>query len=256
MNFQNIIPDKSISLFVKNIWVFESENKNTNTSLPFFADGFPGLMFQQTENGLIVKPHDKKMPEIFLYGQTINPIVLEVSGTYLIIIFQLYPFVLRTFFDVLPQSINDNCYYLDNTKGKISKLNQQLISCKNVNEKIGIISNLLLHYFENKKQKLDLEVRKAILEIMATKGQENIRAIAEKQHLNLRTFERRFLKETGLPPKQFAKIIQFQASLEQLSVKDYTKLTDIVYENGFADQSHFIKVFKAFTGKTPKNFSK
>lgn len=254
MNFQSIVPDPSVSLFVKNIWVFESEEKGSTTNLPFFADGFPGLMFQQTENGLIVKPHNKKMPEIFLYGQTINPIVLEISGTYLIVIFQLFPFVLRNFFDVLPQSINDNCYYLDNTDGTISKLKQQLISCTTVNEKIDIISNLLLHYFETKRQNLDFEIRNAIAAIMTTKGQENIGAIVAKQNLNLRTFERRFLKETGLPPKQFAKIIQFQASLEQLSVKDYTKLTDIVYANGFSDQSHFIKVFKAFTGKTPKKF--
>lgn len=253
MNFQSIIPDKSISLFVKNIWVFESEEKGA-TSLPFFADGFPGLLFHQSEKGLVVKPHGKKMPEIFLYGQTIHPIVLEIPGTYLIIVFQLYPFVLRTFFDVVPQSINDTCYYLDDSEGKISKLNQQLIACKTVTEKIDIISDLLLGYFENKKQNLDFEIRKGILEIIKTKGQENIRVIAEKQSLNLRTFERRFLKETGLPPKQFAKMIQFQASLEQLSVKDYTKLTDVVYENGFSDQSHFIKVFKAFTGKTPTKF--
>ncbi|GAA3738921.1 helix-turn-helix domain-containing protein [Flavobacterium ginsengisoli] len=255
MNFQTIIPDKSISLFVKNIWVFESEENKATTSLPFFADGFPGLMFHQSENGLTVKPHDKKMPEIFVYGQTINPIVLEISGSYSILVFQLYPFVLQTFFGILPQSINDNCYYLDNADNKITALNLELISCKTVNEKIDIISNLLLHYFETKKQNLDLEIRQAIAEIIDAKGQVPIRAIAEKQKINLRTFERRFLKETGLSPKQFAQILQFQASLEQLSVKNYTKLTDIVYENGFADQSHFIKVFKAFTGKTPKKFS-
>lgn len=256
MNFQTIIPDKSISLFVKNIWVFESEENNATTNLPFFADGFPGLMFHQSENGLTVKPHDKKMPEIFVYGQTINPIVLEISGSYSILVFQLYPFVLQTFFGILPQSINDNCYYLDNADNKITALNLELILCKTVNEKIDIISNLLLHYFETKKQNLDLEIRQAIAEIIDAKGQVPIRAIAEKQKINLRTFERRFLKETGLSPKQFAQILQFQASLEQLSIKNYTKLTDIVYENGFADQSHFIKVFKAFTGKTPKKFSK
>jgi AraC-like DNA-binding protein len=59
----------------------------------------------------------------------------------------------------------------------------------------------------------------------------------------------------GVTAKQFAKIIQFQQSLEQITVKDYSKLTDIVYANGFADQSHFIKVFKAFTGKTPLAFT-
>lgn len=35
MNFQSIIPDKSISLFVKNIRGSESEGKG-NTGLPFF----------------------------------------------------------------------------------------------------------------------------------------------------------------------------------------------------------------------------
>lgn len=254
MNFKNIIPDKSISLFVKNIWVFESQDKDIKTSLPFFADGCPGLVFQQTDNGLIVKPHNKFMPKIFLYGQTIMPIELKISGTYLIIIFQLYPFVLKTFFNIAPKSINDNCYYLEDTKEDIAELNLKLVQCKTVKDKVEIISKLLLRYFENKRQNLDFEIRQGIENIIHTKGQESIRSIAGKLNLNIRTFERRFLSETGLPPKQFAKIIQFQASLEQLTVKDYTKLTDIVYQNGFSDQSHFIKVFKAFTGKTPKKF--
>src|SRR5690606_3028465 len=113
MRFESIVPKKSISLFVKNIWVFESEVKSLKTSLAFFADGHPGLMVQQTHNGLIVRPHDKTMPEIFLYGQTIKPSELEISGAYLLIVFQLYPFVLRALFNLVPQNINDNCYYLD-----------------------------------------------------------------------------------------------------------------------------------------------
>ena len=254
MNFQNIIPDKSISLFVKNIWVFENNDGEIKTSLPFFADGFPGLMFQKTDNGLKVQPHNKQMPEVFLYGQTIKPIELEISGAYLVIIFQLYPFVLRTFFDINPQSINDNCYYLEENDSTITSLNLQLTKSETVNEKIEIIKNLLLFYFEKKKQNLDFEIRKTIETIIQTKGQENISLIAEKSNLTIRTLERRFLNETGISAKQFAKIIQFQASLKQLTLKDYTKLTDIVYQNGFSDQSHFIKVFKAFTGKTPKKF--
>ena len=256
MNFRNFTPNKAIALFVKSIWVFERESGAESTSLPFFADGFPGLMFQQTEGGLTVKPHNKKMPELFLYGQTINPIVLEIKGNYLIIIFHLYPFVLKTFFDVLPQSINDDCYYLDGTEEEIRKLHEQLVTSESVLNKIDIIADLLLHYFNTKKQRLDLEIRQAIVDIMSSGGQENIGAIAKRCKFNLRTFERRFLKETGLSPKKFALITQFQASLEQLSVKNYKKLTDIVYENGFADQSHFIRVFRAFTGKTPNKFVK
>src|SRR5690606_25402956 len=125
-----------------------------------------------------------------------------------------------------------------------------------VEDKIEIISNLLLSFLERKKKGFDYQIREAVLRIIYTNGQESIRAIAEKSNLNIRTFERRFLHETGLSPKQFAKIIQFQASMEQLTLKDYTKLTDIVYQNGFADQSHFIRLFKAFSAKTSKLFNK
>ena len=257
MNFQTYIPNNSISLFVKTIWVFENDDKNIQTNLPFFADGYPGLMFQQTDNGLKVKPHNKKMPALFLYGQTIKPITLDIKGSYTLVIFQLYPFVLKSLFNVIPQSINDNCYYLDDAMGiNINSFINQLLSYKNVQQKINAITELLLSFFEKKKQNLDYKIKQAIESIIQTKGQENISSIAEKLKLNIRTFERRFLNETGLKPKQFAKIIQFQASLEQLTVEDFTKLTDIVYQNGFSDQSHFIRVFKAFTGKTPKAFKK
>lgn len=255
MAFQDFTPAKAISLFVKNIWVLESRDRTAKTNLPFFADGYPGLMFHQTENGLKVKPHEKQMPEIFLYGQTIKPIEIEVDGSYLIIVFQLYPFVLRSFWGIAPQSINDSCYYLGDTQElNIEKMTKELLTAETVERRIQMMSEMLLKYFERKKQDLDHHVGQAIQMIIKSKGVEPIRSIAEQIELNIRTLERRFLKETGLTPKQFAQIIQFQASLQQITVRDYSKLTDVVYENGYSDQSHFIRVFKAFTGKTPTSF--
>src|SRR5690606_8870505 len=98
--------------------------------------------------------------------------------------------------------------------------------------------------------------REVIQYIIDSKGTIPIKEIAKKEKLNIRTLERRFLKETGISAKQFAKIVQFQSSLNQLTTKDFSKKSDIVYANGFADQSHFIRVFKAFTGMTPNTFGK
>ena len=103
---------------------------------------------------------------------------------------------------------------------------------------------------------LDLTIREAIQLVIDHNGQLSISDLCIELEINERTLERRFLSEVGISAKQFSKMIQFQLSLEQLKEKEYDKLTDIVYENGFADQSHFIKVFKAFTGKTPKAFIK
>ncbi|MGO1597387.1 MAG: helix-turn-helix domain-containing protein [Sphingobacterium sp.] len=254
MDFLDVTPNESISLFVKHIWIVKS-NSTAHTSLPFFADGYPGLLFQQTKNGLTVHPHNQKMPELFLYGQTIRPITLEIDGPYQIIIFQLYPFVLRAFWKIAPASINDSCYHLDGGQEiDLATLTAKLSAAGTAEKQIEELSCLLLRLFEEKKNGLDFIVRQGTQAIIDSKGQRPIQSIAQEENINIRTFERRFLKETGLSPKQFAKIIQFQASLHQLKTHDYKKLNDIVYANGFSDQSHFIRVFKAFTGETPRAF--
>lgn len=257
MTFENIIPDKSVSLFVKNILVFEEYENTPKTILPFFADGYPGLIFQETQNGLLVNPHQKQMPVLFLYGQTIHPIELVMEGNYKLMIFQLYPFVLKSFFNVDPKSINDNCYDLmqldDN---KVGNLIQQLKAEAILKNRINLLSDFLYACFQAKKSTIDFKIIQSLQLILDNKGQLNIGKVFEDLKLNERTFERRFVNEVGISAKKFSQIIQFQHTLEQLTVKDYTKLTDIVYTNGFADQSHFIKVFKAFTGKTPKKFQK
>jgi len=257
MNFQNIVPDKSISLFVKNILVFEETDHNQKTILPFFADGYPGLMFQETEYGLFVNPHKKLMPDFFIYGQTIIPIELEIIGTYKLIVFQLYPFVLKSFFNVNPKNINDNCFDLHQLNDEEIEIFIKKVKTDNdFSKKIEYLSVFLFQLFQTKKQTLDFKVKQVIEFILKYKGQETIGKLASELKINERTLERRFLNEVGLSPKQFSKIIQFQHSLEKLILKDSKTLTDIVYENGFADQSHFIKVFKAFTGKTPKSFKR
>lgn len=255
MLYRSIVPDNSVSLFVRNIQIFEDSENNQTSTLPFYADGFPGLMFHDTQNGLWENPHNKLMPPLFLYGQTIKPIELSITGNYKLIIFQLYPFVLKGLFNVDPQSLNDNCYdlcLLVNNMGKeaIAQLNLS----QDLNKRIEIITTLLHSLFIKKQNELDLTIALAIQNIINSNGKLVIKELYNKLHLTERTFERRFFNAVGVTAKQFSRIIQFQQSFEQLNVKDYSKLTDIVYANGFADQSHFIRVFKAFTGKTPLAF--
>lgn len=235
--------------------VFESNETDTKTNLPFFADGFPGLMYHETPNGLYVNPHRKRMPQLFIYGQTIEPIEIEIFGCYQIIIFQLYPFTLYTLFKLDPKSINDDCYELSFESNQIqNNILSGLTVDNNLFSKVKFLSAYIKKLIETKKSNFDTAIFLAINKILSTKGKCSLAETAKEVHLTKRTFERRFLSETGLLPKQFAKIIQFQNSLTQLSVKDFNSLSDVVYQNGFADQSHFIRVFKSFTGKTPKQF--
>jgi len=40
------------------------------------------------------------MPLLFIYGQTIKPIELVIRGSYKLIAFQLYPFVIKSFYNL------------------------------------------------------------------------------------------------------------------------------------------------------------
>jgi AraC-like DNA-binding protein len=255
MKIKNIKPDASISFFVANIISIESNDSHKQHRLPFYADGYPGIMFQETKKGLYVLPQNKKMPDLFLYGQTLQPIELKIEGAFKLIVFQLYPFVIEGFFDIDPQSLNDGCYDLQDLQ-HINAAKEILALKKTpvLKDRIGLISNLLYSVFQLQKQKLDHKIRQGILKIIETNGMLPIKTLREILNISERTFERRFLAQVGVTPKQFSKIIQFQSSLTDLQKNDFNKLTDVVYKNGFADQSHFIRVFKAFTGTTPSSY--
>ena len=253
MTCSKIVPDKSIALFVKDILIFEETGDPTNTELPFFADGYPGLMFHITPKGQWVQPHNKKMPVSYLYGQTIHPVQLHIQGSYKILVFQFYPFVINSLFKVNAKDLNNGCYDLCQIP-EWATLENTLVNLSDTEKQLKLISDFLYQTFNEQKKKLDLSIKDAIQIILSNKALISVMELSEKLHMTIRTLERRFSKEVGVSVKDFIQIIKFQQSFEQLSTKDYEKLSDIVYSNGFADQSHFIRVFKAFTGETPSKF--
>ncbi len=63
-----------------------------------------------------------------------------------------------------------------------------------------------------------------------------------------------FKKYFGLTPKSFQRIFRFNDILRQVQHKQHVKWSQIVYNCGYADQSHFIKEFKEFSGFNPQEF--
>ncbi|WP_461534205.1 helix-turn-helix domain-containing protein [Sinomicrobium sp.] len=244
---ENLLP------YVNDILVFEEKNQNAETVLPFFADGFPGIVFNVAPNGLYLQHKNKRLSDFFLYGQTINPIELSVKGTYKLIAFQIFPFAVRVLLGVEPKILNDDCFDLT---GFIEQ-NQQLKNLKKAEttkRQIKIISLFLEEIAKNSSLNPDKSILLAINLIVQFKGKISVSELRNKLFLTERTLERRFVKEVGVTPKVFCKIIQFQNSLAQIKNEASNSLTGIAYENGFSDQSHFIKTFKKYTGFTPSEF--
>jgi len=153
--------------------------------------------------------------------------------------------------------LNDDCYDLKlveniNTDETIEKL----FRTKDDNEVLEILAGYFNQLLQNASANPDYRIKLAINLILKTNGAVSIKELRERLSVTERTFERQFVKEIGVTPKQFAKIIQFSFSRKHLTDSDYFNLTEISFKSGFADQSHFIRSFKRYTGKTPKEFLK
>ena len=106
-----IIP-QSLEPYVNCIMVDESDSPDAKTRIPLFADGYPGIMFLDSENNGYFEPKHKKLSDLFLYGQTVDPAALEFEGTFRFTVFQLYPFASRYLLGVDPKVLNDDCFDL------------------------------------------------------------------------------------------------------------------------------------------------
>lgn len=243
---------EDLAPYVNCIMIGENPGRDSHTNIPIYADGYPGIMFQQSEEGFFLLPKKKKLSELFLYGQTLDPIALDVRGPHHYLVVQLYPFVSKYLLNIDPKELNDECYdllqieYID-----IERFKERLVESTDLNQWVQVILELIRTLIRVHTVAENDDIQKAISIIINNKGQIKIKDLLAQLYLTERTFERKFMSSIGLTPKQFAKIIQFQSSLNQLTETNFKKLTNIGFDSGFTDQSHFIRTFKSYTGQTP-----
>lgn len=246
---------KSIEPFGKDIFYIESDGISTDGKNPFYADGFAGIIYSKSTHPFYLQPKNKKLSDFYLYGQTIEPISLDTEGAFQLICIRLYPFAVRMLLGVDPKVLKDDCYDLKLVEGIDTQHTLNLLQkTDDKSEMVEVLANYFTELLMNASNNPDYRIKLAINLILKTKGAISIKELRESLGVTERTLERHFLKEIGITAKQFTKVIQFSSALQQMTETDYVNLTEIGYDNGFADQSHFIRSFKRYTGKTPKEF--
>ena len=93
----------------------------------------------------------------------------------------------------------------------------------------------------------------AISDIIHSGGSVSVNELAKRSFLSIRQFERNFKTFSGFTPKLYSRIIRFQTATQQYG-NSQKSLTDIAYDCGYYDQSHFIHDFKQFSGYHPKQY--
>lgn len=85
--------------------------------------------------------------------------------------------------------------------------------------------------------------------VYASKGEMSVQELSEKTGWSSRQINRYFTKQLGLSLKAYSTILRFRASLEHIAQGR------LFPELNYADQNHFIKEVKKFSGVAPKELS-
>lgn len=256
MNYQQHQPPDHLKPYVRYFWVLESEavGDSARTFRPI-TDGCPGLFFQPPEAGTFHDQDQKQLPAFFLYGQTIRHRELRTSGRFNAMGVCFYPHALHSVFGLDADQLTDTCIAIGSMTPKAgSCLTDQLSEAVSTPHKIDRLSAYLSAQIRINGVKPDAVTEYALSRLLASQGSVSLNELRETANVSERSFERRFKQRVGISPKLFARICRFQASLSQLRTTDYDKLSDIAFENGYADQSHFIRAFNEFAGFSPRHY--
>ncbi len=258
MQYQQLQPPPFLKGYVRYFWTLASTGTDALPhTLGPLADGCPGLIFQPSEAGIFYGPGRKQLPPLFVYGQTINPTEMCLTGKFKTVGVCLLPNTLKTIFGFNADALSDTCLDADLLPvNPGSCLSEQLLNAPSVTDQIEMLAAYLLAQITQHNAPVDGVTRYALAQMIRSNGQVSLKALQDEVQLSERSFERRFNQHVGISPKLFARVCRFQAALSQLKNNKYTKLSDIAFDNGYADQAHFIRTFKEFTGRSPYQFQK
>ncbi len=94
----------------------------------------------------------------------------------------------------------------------------------------------------------------AINYIFKTQGRTSIKELARYANLSESQYRKIFRETIGLCPQEYCKIIRVKNAIRHIENNQYDSLTDLTFQLGYYDQSHFIREFKSVTYSTPKEF--
>lgn len=244
-----LTPADLVSDYVQSILVIENDRVTIPFVLPLFANGTPTLLFQ-TAKGQI----SNNSNYLTLFGQTIQPETLTIKDNFILIAYFLKPYSLNSLFGVRARELTDKPIDLKLLSSvKAASLQDQLLNAPSITKMISLLDDYIFTLGE--KIKIDSHLIKyATQQIALNPRKESLTQVQREICVTERTFQRMFEKEIGISPNQFRRIAQFNSAFQQLNRRHFSAMSDIVFDNGYADQSHYIRVFKEFTNLTPNEY--
>lgn len=245
--------DEKYSKFVECLFTWEGNVKDEKT-IETPPNAFTSIVFNiGSPYRYSNHKYDKKtLPKTFVAGQSIRNYFLHISGKICMVGIVFKPTGLYHYLKIPMYGLTgERIPLLDIFPEETPIIENEIIKASSTSERLKVLLSFLESLHQHGAFATE-QITLASNKILDLNGDISVNDLLENVFMSRRQFERKFLNEVGVSPKMYAKIRRFGYTCRFLAGKRKVNLTEVLYKGGYYDQSHFIKDFKYFAGRTPK----
>ncbi len=258
MKYREFPPPPILSGFVRCFWTLDIEGQTGALHKEkIVPDGCIELIFNYGDRFMWYKADGSTalQPRSFVHGQLKEYIEVAPTGRTGIIAVRFSPYGLSAFTKIpIWQFTQMYVDAVDVFGQDVRELEDKLLYAEDgataVNNIVAFLVERMTRITENMAG-----IRNIVEVISSQKGNCSVAQLASLNNQSERQFERIFKNSVGLSPKLFMKITRFGHVMSGLQQSRYESLSSLAHENGYYDQAHFIRDFKAITGTSPLKYT-
>ncbi|EMY61614.1 helix-turn-helix domain-containing protein [Leptospira terpstrae] len=250
MKIQSYFPSFALRPYIQKYLIIETENGIENRILP---NPHLVLSFQLQGNLRSLESNTLyDLPRMGIAGfrKTVRKIIYPQNSSALLVIFT--EIGATAFFKEPISDFYEKTISLENliSNSMYREMEEKLFESQSSRDCINLIENFLLHI--QRQKQIDPILRQTLVKIQNANGNIKMKALKQGLPISLDSLEKKCKEMVGTTLKHYANIIRIRSAITSYSPT--TSLTDLAYNAGYFDQSHFNKDFKLYTGESPKVF--
>lgn len=255
MQYHEFPVDTRLAEYVQTIWAMDGEEGEVYPRSLIMPDGIVELVFHYADPFWTIRDNQRFLqPAHTAVSMMRKYIEIESNGRTGFIAVRFLPWGAYNFFDkpvsdFLDTGINATTLWKSDSEMIISMLRNSLSLADRVQLVTDFLFQMLQKYQKNEAKAID-----ALKLIQKEKGMLSIDEVCVRADMPKKQLERKTLPFIGTSPKVFSRVCRFLHICNTMEEHKSKSLTELAYDCGYYDQSHFINEFKEFSGFTPKDF--
>lgn len=255
VNYEEFHPSPVLSQLVDMYWYssFEAGQSEFSPLQYCLPDGMVELIVHLGDHSSqgIVNGRWVTFPESLLVGIMEKPVIWKMSGGTSLFGIRFKPeglsTLMRSPISELANSFVDAGLILDK---QVSSIIQNLKEAKDNQRRIFFIEAYLQNQLRRHESRQNC-FSTAVHLIRNGQPGYSVADLSKAVCISERQLQRVFKENMGIGPKSYSRIIRFRKVKQFLQTNSKVSWVDIAFDFGYADQAHFIRDFKAFSGRTP-----